>query len=173
MYIVRILSIQIPIQIPIPVDILIDTTTCNFELKKLRFYKMSKGSTFFLLPQGNNKASTEQNWEPQVCEGEVSQVLPSCCCQTLWPALLPIDQACALCHKITHISVFCTNWAISHSQMFYYSTTHCHTAYTLFIYNVYESISHFLLYCLLQCITMYSTVFWLLWWRNFPCLWDK
>ena len=28
--------------------------------------------------------------QPQ-CEGEVSQVLPSSCCQTLQPALLPID----------------------------------------------------------------------------------
>ena len=46
MYIVRILSILIPILF-IGIDTLIDTTTCNFELKNL-------------LPQGNNKASAEQ-----------------------------------------------------------------------------------------------------------------
>ena len=53
----------------------------------------------------------QQTDTPQVCEGEVSQVLPSCCCQTLQPALLHIDLTpySALCNKsvqthfITHI----------------------------------------------------------------------
>ena len=43
-----------------------------------------------------------QSNTPQVCGGEVSQVLPSCCCQTVQPALLPTD----LTLHITHFSFF-------------------------------------------------------------------
>ena len=51
MYIVTILSIPIPI----------DTTACNFEFKKNKdFTRCQKIQSSFLLPQGNNKASTEQ-----------------------------------------------------------------------------------------------------------------
>ena len=116
------------------------------------------------------------------CEGEVSQVLPSCCGLTLQPALLPIDQACALCHKITHFSVFCTNQTISHTQMFYYSTTHCHTAYTytvtvlniiyiqcmsLFLFLTFVLYCLFFNYCLLQCHCPAAVM------KKFPHLWDK
>ena len=38
---------------------------------------------------------------PSVCEGEVSQVLPPCFCQTVQPALLPID--------LTLYSALCNN----------------------------------------------------------------
>ena len=42
----------------------------------------------------------------EVCEGEVSQVLPSCCCQTVQPALLHID--------LTLYSALCNNSVQTH-----------------------------------------------------------
>ena len=42
-------------------------------------------------PPAGHCHGTGQTNTPQVCEGEVSQVLPSCCCQTVQPASLPID----------------------------------------------------------------------------------
>ena len=54
-----------------------------------------------------------------------------------------------LCHKRTHFSVFCTNWKISHTHIYYYSTTYCHTAYS---YTV-NSVKHYLLY--IQCMSLF------------------
>ena len=54
-----------------------------------------------------------------VCEGEVSQVLPSCCFQAVQPALLPIDLTlhCAIKLYKTH-SWFCTIWLIFLTAIF-------------------------------------------------------
>ena len=82
-------------------------------------------------------------------------------CQSLQSALLPIDLACALCHQLTHFSVFCTNWTISHTHIYHYSTTHCHTAnnYTIntvkhYLYTMYMSLFLFLM-LLLCCLFFY------------------
>ena len=48
----------------------------------------------------------QQTDTPKVCEGEVSKVLPSCCCQTVQPAPLPIDLTLysALCNMSVQYS---------------------------------------------------------------------
>ena len=84
------------------------------------------------------------------------------CHRTFLPAAVrlynqpPIDLTCPLCHKMTYFSVFCTNWKISHTHMYYYSTTHCHTAYNYtvkslkpYVYTLYMSVFLFLnFYCI-------------------------
>ena len=52
----------------------------------------------------DSQAEGDQTWV--ICEGEVLQVLPSCCCRTVQPALLPIDLILysALCNMFVQNS---------------------------------------------------------------------
>lgn len=54
--------------------------------------------------EGAGELLQRQAASPEVCEGEISQVLPPCCCQTVHPAVLPIDLTlhCAVQIHITH-----------------------------------------------------------------------
>uniref|UniRef100_A0A671X4D0 RING-type domain-containing protein n=1 Tax=Sparus aurata TaxID=8175 RepID=A0A671X4D0_SPAAU len=70
-----------------------------------------------------NQLLQQQTDTPSVCEGEVSQVLPPCCCQTVQPAApsslqtSPGDLHCAVCLHKGHFC-FCTIWSISLTPIF-------------------------------------------------------
>ena len=60
----------------------------------------------------------------QVCEGDVSLVLPPCCCQTLQPALLPAVYTTQFSISVRSI------WSIFiNTHIYYYLciAIHCHT----------------------------------------------
>ena len=61
----------------------------------------------------------------QVCEGEVSQVCPSCCCQTAQPALLPVDLTVYRTHFWFALSGQFFNIYIHY--LYLEMKVHCHT----------------------------------------------